>query len=168
VIPLFPELEEQARQLEQEQHQQIAAQLLEEAQSTIERVRWVFQRWQEIYARPRSKMDAAREKVIRDRLRDGYEPADLELALYGCKFSDFHQGNNDRGEKYDTITLILRSADHVDKFIALAENVIARKRREHEARAGQQAGAQNQERNRAAYLQFLEQARAAGIKVRAR
>jgi hypothetical protein len=30
-------------------------------------------------------------------------------------------GKNDRGQRYDSIDLILRDADHIDRFIANAE-----------------------------------------------
>jgi hypothetical protein len=51
----------------------------------------------------------------------GYTVEDLELAIFGCSVSSFHQGQNDRCQRYDDIALICRDAEHVDKFIAIAE-----------------------------------------------
>jgi hypothetical protein len=142
---------------------------LNESGSTAETVHWVFHRWRDIHYKPRARMDTQRAKVIRDRLRDGYSPQDLELAIYGCKFSDFHQGANDRGEKYDSITLILRNADQVEKFIDFAERAIAGMKRRQAAQAEQQT-AQPAERNPDgdAYRAFLEQATKLGVRLRTR
>jgi hypothetical protein len=54
-------------------------------------------------------------------MRDGYSVDDLCLAIDGCAASAFHMGENDRRTIYDSITLILRDADHVDKFIRAGE-----------------------------------------------
>lgn len=81
----------------------------------------VFEYWKERMGHERARMDAARLKVIRARLADGYEVADLCLAIDGCAASAFHMGENDRGQRYDSITLILRDADHVDKFVRAGE-----------------------------------------------
>jgi hypothetical protein len=37
-------------------------------------------------------------------------------AIHGCKMSPFHQGDNDRGRKYDDVGLILRNAEKVERF----------------------------------------------------
>ena len=71
-------------------------------------------------------MDLKRAQVIRDRLRDGYTVEDLCIAVEGCASSAFHMGENDRRMTYDSITLILRDADHTDRFIAMGE--LARKK----------------------------------------
>lgn len=34
-------------------------------------------------------------------------------------------GKNDRGTKYNGLNLILRDADHIDKYIAMAENPVS-------------------------------------------
>lgn len=81
----------------------------------------IFDYWKAIMGHPRARMDAARKKAIAARLRDGYTIDDLMLAIDGCSASAFHMGENDRGQRYDSITLILRDADHVDKFIRAGE-----------------------------------------------
>lgn len=81
----------------------------------------VFDHWRKIMGHERSRMDTARQTVIRKRLSDGYTVEDLMLAIEGCAASAFHMGENERGQRYDSLTLILRDADHVDKFIRAAE-----------------------------------------------
>jgi len=67
-------------------------------------------------------MDNARSKIIRARLGDGYSVEDLCLAIDGCAASAFHMGENDTGQRYDSLCLILRDADHVDKFVRAGEH----------------------------------------------
>lgn len=86
----------------------------------------VFERWKQVMGSPRSRLDPSRAKAIDAMLSIGYSVEDLQLAIFGCSVSPFHQGQNDRKERYVDIALICRDAQHVDKFIALAEKVTAR------------------------------------------
>jgi hypothetical protein len=88
---------------------------------TPENVLAVFSHWQIIMDHKRAKMDVVRARVIRERMRDGYTVEDLCLAIDGCAASAFHMGENRDRTVYDSITLILRDADHVDKFIKAGE-----------------------------------------------
>ena len=38
-------------------------------------------------------------------------------AVQGCALTPFNMGHNDRGERYDSLGLILRDSDHIDRFI---------------------------------------------------
>jgi hypothetical protein len=81
----------------------------------------VFEHWKTIMGHSRARLDMARARVIKARLKDGYTLEDLCLAIDGCGASSFHMGENDRNTTYDAITLILRDADHVDRFMQLGE-----------------------------------------------
>mgnify|MGYP003575867748 CR=1 FL=1 len=81
----------------------------------------VFAYWQKVMDSPRSQLDDKRRKAIKGALKL-YEPRQVCEAILGCTKSDFHMA---RGEyagrnKYIGIDLILRDADHIDKFIDLA------------------------------------------------
>lgn len=95
----------------------------------------VFDYWRQIHHHPRARLDDARKKKINAMLSVGYEVNDLKLAIYGCKYSGFHQGQNEGGTVYDELTLILRDAAHVDKFMAIGEATV----RHVEARRRQKA-----------------------------
>lgn len=86
----------------------------------------LFERWKATMTKPRARLDEKRTRAIRAMLAVGYSVEDLELAIFGCSVSPFHQGQNDRGTKFEDIALICRDAEHVDKFIALAEKAMAR------------------------------------------
>jgi len=80
----------------------------------------VFKCWREVMCHPNSKLDYKRRSIIKKRLNDGYTVEQLKDAIVGCAKSDWHMGDNQRGTRYDALTLILRDADHVDKFIAIS------------------------------------------------
>lgn len=65
------------------------------------------------------RLDSKRENRIVQALKL-YTPEELKLAIDGVLKSDFHMGNNNRGKKYDDIELILRNAENIEKFAALA------------------------------------------------
>lgn len=89
----------------------------------------VFNRWKTTMGHARARLDPKRAKAIRGMLMVGYTVEDLELAIFGCSVSAFHQGQNDRSQRYDDIALICRDAEHVDKFIAVAEMTTRRTKR---------------------------------------
>ena len=77
----------------------------------------IFARWQETLDHPRARLDAKRRKVIAQALALGYTAAELCQAIQGCALTPHNMGHNDRGTRYDELGLILRDADHIDRFI---------------------------------------------------
>ncbi len=82
----------------------------------------VFAHWQHVMNHPHAKLDTKRRKKIEQALNLGYTTDDLQLAIDGCSKTPFNIGLNDRGQRYDSIDLIFRDADHIDQFIANAMN----------------------------------------------
>ena len=87
-------------------------------------VQEIFDHWKLTMNSPRSKLDNKRIGLIVKALKN-YSSADLKLAITGNASSDFNMGKNDRGTKYNGLDLILRDADHIDKYIAMAENPVS-------------------------------------------
>lgn len=85
---------------------------------SIDLVREVFVYWQTVMDSPKSILDSKREAIIRKSLKLGYTPEDLRAAIDGCRRTPHNMGLNDRGSKYNGLDLILRDADHIDRFIA--------------------------------------------------
>ena len=96
----------------------------------------VFEHWQSAMNHSRAKLDDKRRKKIRDALKN-YPPEDLKKAVDGCLKSPFHMGENDQGAVYDGIDLILRDADHIDKFIGYADSPPTRRMSKSEQIAAQ-------------------------------
>lgn len=80
----------------------------------------VFEHWRKTLNHPDAKLDGKRVKVIEGALAIGYSVAQLKQAIDGNASSTFHQGQNDRGKVYDSLGLILRDAEHIDRFITSA------------------------------------------------
>jgi len=79
----------------------------------------VFAYWQKTMDAPRAQLDAKRGKAIKDALKL-YDPRQVCEAILGCSRSAWHMGENDRRQKFNGLGLILRDAEHIDKFIELA------------------------------------------------
>jgi hypothetical protein len=49
-----------------------------------------------------------------------YDLATLRAAVDGCAQSEFHMGQNSRGRRYDSLELIFRDAEHIERFAGIA------------------------------------------------
>lgn len=77
----------------------------------------VFEFWKTTLNHPRSNLDDKRKALIRKRLKSGYSTEDLKTAIFGCSNTPHNMGDNDRGQKYDSIELILRDSGQIDRFM---------------------------------------------------
>ena len=68
---------------------------------------------------PRYRGSEKERALIRARLTDGYSVKDLQDAIDGCHRSPFHNGDNDRKQKYQTVDLIFRSGGKVQEFLEI-------------------------------------------------
>lgn len=62
-----------------------------------------------------------RKQKVEARLREGYTPDELKLAIDGCASSDFHMGANDEGKKHNDLELICRKGSKVENFMERAQ-----------------------------------------------
>ena len=92
--------------------------------------RRIFDTWKQTTNHPRACMDSKRQRLILDRLNDGYSEDDLKLAALGIANCPWNQGHNPAGRKYEAVELCYRSADKVDFFMQEGENAIAREKRQ--------------------------------------
>ena len=83
-------------------------------QETIEKI---FNYWRKTMKSPRSRLDPKRYKAIKAALKIGYTPRDLCRAINGCALTPHNMGKNANDEKYNSIDLILRDAEHIDRFV---------------------------------------------------
>lgn len=98
--------------------------------SNTEIARRIFDSWKATTNHPRSCMDAKRQKLIIDRLNDGYSEDDLKMAALGISVCPWNQGQNPDRKVYDSVELCYRNADKVDYFIREGENAKAREQRQ--------------------------------------
>lgn len=88
------------------------------SETVSQTVRDVFAYWQEVMASPRSMLDAKRTRLIKAALTLGYTVDDLKRAIRGCSVTPHNMGMNERGQKYNDLALIMRDAEHIERFIA--------------------------------------------------
>ncbi|AIA55788.1 hypothetical protein Acaty_c1929 [Acidithiobacillus caldus ATCC 51756] len=78
----------------------------------------VFVHWQKTMNCPKAKLDNKRKT----RIEWGLKTYDLDsciAAIDGCARSKWHMGQNDRGLKYNDITLIFRDSEKFERFLAM-------------------------------------------------
>lgn len=61
-------------------------------------------------------LDATRRQVIAAAIYD-YEVQGCKDAINGCSLSDFHMGRNKSNKRYDSVELIFRDSEHIEKFL---------------------------------------------------
>lgn len=59
-------------------------------------------------------------QLIVDRLNEKFTCAQLCMAVEGNLSSDFHQGDNDRKEIYDSVAFVFKDADRINRLITIA------------------------------------------------
>lgn len=79
----------------------------------------IFRHWQQVMNHPKAKLDSKRSKIIKQRLQI-FSVYQLKQAVDGCASSKFHMGDNPEKRRHDSINLIFRDADHIEKFIDIA------------------------------------------------
>jgi len=83
--------------------------------STRTDVDTVWDAWKEATGHHKAKLDTKRERVILRALQD-YPVADCVDAVRGWRHSPHHAGQNKTRTVYDDISLLLRDADHIERF----------------------------------------------------
>lgn len=101
------------------------------ARSPVQRVfeHWVFMLDKRA---GRCVLGPERRRII-ERALGLYDEATLLLAIEGCAGSAWHAGQNDRGEAYQDLALILRNESTVERFADMGERIhraFAREQRE--------------------------------------
>ena len=78
----------------------------------------IFGYWQRVMQTPRSKLSPDRTTAIKRALTLGYTAHQLCQAIRGCSRTPHNMGDNDHDRPYNELTLILRNASYIDRFIA--------------------------------------------------
>lgn len=82
----------------------------------------IFDYWKTVMNHTAAKLDAKREKAIGDALKIGYSTEQLKAAVMGCSVTPFNCGENDRNTRFDSVGIIFKSADQIDRFIESSIN----------------------------------------------
>jgi hypothetical protein len=77
----------------------------------------IFEHWKNVMQHPKSNLDRKRIALIHKALQLGYSIQQLCDAITGCSYTPHNIGQNDRGQRYDGLQIILRDADQIDRFM---------------------------------------------------
>lgn len=80
-------------------------------------VKNIFEHWKKTMDHPDAKLDQKRIDIIVEALEWGYSTDQLCEAITGCSYTPHNIGDNDRGQRYDGLHVILRDGDQIDRFI---------------------------------------------------
>ena len=84
--------------------------------SSSDNIQQIFNHWKIIMNHPEAKLDLHRTELIKKAL-NLYDVNLICHAITGCSLTPYNMGNNDRGERYDGLHIILRDANQIDRFI---------------------------------------------------
>lgn len=76
----------------------------------------VFDYWRLTMKHPKAQFDDKRKALINTFLKH-YHVEDLKQAIHGCSVTPFNMGDNKQGQVYDSLSLIFKDADQVDRFM---------------------------------------------------
>lgn len=95
----------------------------QEAPKVSEEVREVFRYWLEATGRnaKQTKLTAERRAHVTARLREGYTVATIKRAIDVVARSDWHQGANDRAQRYDDLVTICRNGSRLEGYAGQGE-----------------------------------------------
>ena len=81
----------------------------------------VYEKWRDTCeGRLKARFTANRRLAVKRRLGQGYTVDYLCQAIEGLASSDFHNGDNDRGQLYNELTWLLKSEENMEKFYLMA------------------------------------------------
>ena len=86
-----------------------------------EDIQQVFDHWVTV-CRPTHRVQPVLSEKRRRKIAEAIRLYGTETciqAIDGITYSDFHMGANNRGKKYDDIELVLRDAEHIERFAEL-------------------------------------------------
>ena len=95
--------------------------VIESEQKEPTDVERVFAAWIEATGRhpSRTKLDSKRKSLIRKALKS-HPVEDVLDAVVGWRHDPFYCGDNDRGKTFNALGLLLRDAEHIERFRDLA------------------------------------------------
>lgn len=87
----------------------------------------VFDAWRDATGRERVALDEKRRSKIRAALKM-YPVQDVIDAVRGWRKDSFYCGDNDRGKTYNELTLLLRDAEHIERFRDMERGPVKQRR----------------------------------------
>ncbi len=106
-----------AKEISPALNQNVALDSIADKRNLQQEISTVFEHWKKTLHHPGAILDAKRKKLIQQALKMGYRVAQLCDAITGCSYTPHNMGDNDKGQRYHGLHVILRDADQIDRFI---------------------------------------------------
>jgi len=87
-----------------------------------EQAKEIFSYWQTVMNHPDAKYSDGRKVKIENRLQGGYTVDQIKEAIDHCSKSPHHMGKNERQIIYDSIELICRSDEDLERFLHMIKS----------------------------------------------
>lgn len=84
-------------------------------------VRELFEFWQQRCGHPNAKFTDGRRRKLAARLREGYSPEQIRVAIEGAAVDAY---TNDQGKTFDDLELICRTGEKLESFIERGERSV--------------------------------------------
>lgn len=81
----------------------------------------LFDYWCQVHDQPKMALSSRQRRVLLNALHEGYTEKECRQAIDGCHRSAFHRGDNPQGVRYNSLALIFRDREHIERFIRLAQ-----------------------------------------------
>jgi hypothetical protein len=98
-------------------HTPCASPKSQRASSLNNAIQTIFDCWKTTMCHADPKLDHHRRALITKAFNFGYDIEQLCQAIQGCSYTPYNMGDNDRGQRYNGLQVILRSSDQIDRFI---------------------------------------------------
>ncbi|HEV2524044.1 MAG TPA: hypothetical protein VGU44_02800 [Gammaproteobacteria bacterium] len=82
----------------------------------------IFEHWKTVMKHPNAKCDPKRRDMIANALKFGYTTEQLCQAITGCSITPHNCGENNQGQRFDGLHIILGNSEQIDRFMENFEN----------------------------------------------
>ncbi len=82
----------------------------------------IFEHWKTVMKHPNAKCDPKRRDMIANALKFGYTTEQLCQAITGCSITPHNCGENNQGQRFDGLHIILGDSEQIDRFMGNYEN----------------------------------------------
>jgi len=82
----------------------------------------IFEHWKTVMKHPNAKCDPKRKDMIANALKLGYTTEQLCQAITGCSITPHNRGENNQGQRFDGLHIILGNSEQIDRFMENYEN----------------------------------------------
>ena len=82
---------------------------------------YVFEYWRDTMGKQKRAIFSEERRLLIGAAIHDYGTETVMEAIRGCSLSAFHMGANKQRKRYDSLDLILRNSDNIERFVQIAD-----------------------------------------------